>query len=220
MNTKFTAHMEDDLDKISQGELARDKLLIEFYTNFKTDLKKFSETDRTPQEIDMLCPTCQKHNLLIRFGKAGEFLGCSNYPDCNFTSNFIRDDNGKIELKALPEPVLLDELCPKCGNPLREMVGKYGKFISCSGYPTCKYIKQEKSDVLCSLCNHNLVKRRWIGGEFWGCAGYPKCNFAVFGDIIKTPCPECKQPFMGRRQLKTGTVVTCPNKNCKYKHKN
>lgn len=219
MNTKFTAHMEDDLDKISQGELDRDKLLTEFYTDFKADLKKFSEIDSAPKEIDMLCPTCQKHNLSIRFGKAGEFLGCSNYPDCNFTSNFIRTEDGKIELKALPEPVLLDEPCPKCGKQLREMVGKYGKFVSCSGYPDCKYIKQEQSDVHCTMCNNNLVKRRWIGGEFWGCAGYPKCNFAVFGDIVKQACPSCKQPFMGSRQLKTGTVVTCPNKSCKYKHK-
>ena len=219
MNTKFTAHMEDDLDKISQGELERDKLLTEFYSEFKADLKKFSETDSIPKEIDMLCPTCNQHNLAIRFGKAGEFLGCSNYPDCNFTSNFTKTEDGKIELKAIPEPILLDELCPKCGKQLREMIGKYGKFISCSGYPECKYIKQEKADVNCSLCNNNLVKRRWIGGEFWGCASYPKCNFAVFGDIVKQSCPECKQPFMGKRQLKSGTVVSCPNKSCKYKHK-
>lgn len=219
MNTKFTAHMEDDLDKISQGELDRDKLLTEFYTGFKEDLKKFSETTNAPKEIDMICPTCQKHNLSIRFGKAGEFLGCSNYPECNFTSNFTKTEDGQIELKAMPEPVLLDEPCPKCGKQLREMVGKYGKFVSCSGYPDCKYIKQEQADVNCSLCNNNLVKRRWIGGEFWGCAGYPKCNLAVFGDIIKQACPDCKQPFMGSRQLKSGTVVTCPNKACKYKHK-
>ncbi len=219
MNTKFTAHMEDDLDKISQGELERDKLLNEFYSNFKDDLKKFSETDSAPKEIDMLCPTCQKHNLSIRFGKAGEFLGCTNYPDCNFTSNFTRTEDGKIELKATVEPVLLDEKCPKCAKPLREMVGRYGKFVSCSGYPECKYIKQEKADVNCTICQNNLVKRRWIGGEFWGCGSYPKCNFAVFGDIVKTACPDCKHPFMGSRQLKTGTVVTCPNKNCKYKHK-
>jgi DNA topoisomerase-1 len=221
MNTKFTAHMEDDLDKISQGELARDKLLNEFYGNFKDDLKKFSDSDsKQAREIDMLCPTCKKHNLAIKFGKAGEFLGCSNYPECNFTSNFVRTEDGQYELKAAPEPIILDEKCPTCGKNLRELVGKYGKFISCSGYPTCKYIKQEKADVHCSVCQNNLVKRRWIGGEFWGCASYPKCKFAVFGDIAQTPCPKCKHPFMGSRQLKTGTVVTCPNNDCKYKHKN
>jgi len=219
MNTKFTAHMEDDLDKISQGELERDVLLKDFYSNFKDDLKKFSESENIAREIDMPCPQCKKHNLSIRFGKAGEFLGCTNYPECNFTSNFTRTDDGKIELKATAEPVLLEETCPKCGKQLREMVGKYGKFISCSGYPDCKYIKQDKADVKCTSCQSDLVKRRWIGGQFWGCAGYPKCNFAVFGDIAKVPCPECKHPYMGSRQLKTGTVITCPNKACKYKYK-
>lgn len=221
MNTKFTAHMEDDLDKISHGELERDVLLKEFYSNFKDDLKKFSESDRAVKEIDMSCPQCESHNLSIRFGKAGEFLGCSNYPECNFTSNFVRDENGKIELKAkvIAEPVLLEEVCPKCGKQLREMTGKFGKFASCSGYPECKYIKQEKAQVSCGSCQSDLVKRRWIGGEFWGCANYPKCKFAVFGDIVQTPCPQCKQPFMGSRQLKSGTVVSCPNPACKYKHK-
>lgn len=221
MNTKFTAHMEDDLDKISQGELERDSLLNEFYSNFKDDLQKFSASDNTQvRETNILCPECQKKNLSIRFGKTGEFLGCTNYPECKFTSNFTRLENGDIELTKAPAPVILDEICPRCKErPLREMIGKYGKFVSCSGYPECKYIKQEESDVPCSQCNSKLVKRRWIGGEFWGCSSYPKCNFAVFGDIVQKPCPECKHPYLASRQLKSGTVLSCPIKGCKFKQK-
>lgn len=222
MNTKFTAHMEEDLDKISEGELERDKLLKEFYENFKGDLQKFIEADGgATRETDVQCPECKKNNLSIRFGKSGEFLGCMDYPECKFTSNFTRTEDGKIELKKAVEPTLLDEKCPKCKkHNMREMVGRYGKFVSCSGYPDCKYIKQEKADVKCSVCKKgDMTKRRWSGGEFWGCANYPKCSFAVFGDIIKTACPDCKQPYMGKRELKSGTVVSCPVKTCKYKKK-
>ncbi len=221
MDTKFTAHMEEDLDKISQGELERDQLLKEFYSNFEEDLNKFAASDR-PQsrEIEMICPECQAHNLAIKFGKSGEFLGCSNYPDCKFTSNFTRNEQGEIELKKTAEPVLLEQVCPQCNkHQLREMAGKYGKFISCSGYPECKYIQQEKADVKCTACQGELTKRRWVGGEFWGCANYPKCNFAVFGDILKKPCPECKHPYLAQKQLKNSVAVSCPIKTCKYKSK-
>jgi DNA topoisomerase-1 len=222
MDTKFTAHMEEDLDKISQGEVQRNDLLNEFYGNFKDDLQKFIDSDGdATRETDVQCTECGNHNLSIRFGKTGEFLGCMGYPDCKFTSNFARSEDGTIELKDKTEPILLDEKCPQCKKVnLREMVGRYGKFISCSGYPDCKYIKQEKADVKCSVCSKgDMTKRRWSGGEFWGCANYPKCRFAVFGDIVKTACPDCKQPYMGSKQLKSGVVVTCPIKTCKYKKK-
>lgn len=221
MDTKFTAHMEEDLDKISQGELERDQLLSEFYNNFQEDLDKFAATDR-PQsrEIEMVCPECQSHNLAIKFGKGGEFLGCSNYPECKFTSNFTRTESGEVELKKTAEPILLDQICPQCNaKPLREMVGKYGKFISCSGYPECKYIQQEKADVKCTACQGELTKRRWSGGEFWGCANYPKCNFAVFGEILKKPCPDCKHPYLAQKQLKNSVAISCPVKGCKFKQK-
>jgi DNA topoisomerase-1 len=222
VDIKFTANMEQDLDKIANGDLERDKLLHSFYKTFQKDLKKFIGKDgakkKQPIETNVLCPTCKKHNLSIRFGRAGEFLGCMGYPECTFTSNFKRNEAGEIELVEQEGPQELDEKCPQCGKPLRRLIGKYGPFISCSGYPDCKYIKQNKTNFPCPQCKGDIVERKWRGGRFWGCANYPKCNFAVFGEIEETPCPQCKLPFLVKKVSKAGAVtLMCHDKKCGYK---
>lgn len=139
MDTKFTALMEEDLDKIAQGQLQRDKLLREFYKAFEKDLQSFGAKDvsRPAEEIGKKCPKCKKGELAIRIGKSGHFVGCLNYPECKFTSNFERLEDGSIKLIKIQEPKILDEKCPKCGEKLREVIGKFGPFVACSGYPKC-----------------------------------------------------------------------------------
>jgi len=220
MDLKFTALMEEDLDKIAQGSLKRDTLLREFYEAFQQDVKEFKGKDakKMAEPTDIVCPECEKANLVIRFGKAGEFLGCPNYPDCSFTTNFKRDEKGAIEIVKTEGPKLLDEKCPTCDKNLRQVIGKFGPFIACSGYPDCKYIKQKKATVPCLLCGGELVERRWRGGSFWGCSNYPKCNFAVFGDIEEMPCPQCERPYMAKKVDKQGNVtLLCTDKKCGYK---
>lgn len=223
MDPKFTAHMEEDLDKIAQGELERDLLLKEFYSTFQKDLEKFlgedgKKTKREPILTDVSCPECKKGKLAIRFGKSGEFLGCNNFPECPFTSNFKRNEQGEIELIVPEKPQLLDEKCPKCGKPLRQVQGKFGPFIACSGYPECKYIKQEKAEFKCPMDKGDVVKRAWRGGSFWGCSNYPKCKFAVFDEVEMTKCPSCKWPFLAKKTKKDGSITTyCANKECGYK---
>lgn len=221
MNIKFTAHLEEDLDKIAQGELERDKLLREFYATFSKDLKAFAGDDakKIAEHTSIKCPECKKGELLIRFGKAGEFLGCSNFPQCTFTSNFKRNEAGEIELVAAPEPVVLSETCPQCGKPLRRLLGKFGPFTACSGYPECKYIHREKASFCCPLCKKGeIIKRRWRGGTLWGCNHYPACQFAIFGDIEETPCPECKAPYLLKKVDRKGTItLSCAQKGCQYK---
>lgn len=220
MDIKFTALMENDLDKIANGDLDRDELLKGFYKSFSADLSKFIGEDgkkriATPTEID--CPECGKHKLAIRFGKGGEFLGCMGYPDCPFTTNFKRDEQGVIELVAAEKPKVLDELCPKCGKPLRELIGRYGPFIACSGYPECKYIKQNTAGFPCPQCGGNIIERAWRGGKFWGCSNYPKCKFAIFDQIEQKPCPQCKSPFLIKKFDKEGNVtLRCHDKTCGY----
>ncbi len=220
MDIKFTALMESDLDKIAHGDLDRDELLIGFHKTFSADLNKFIGEDgkkRIATPTDITCPECGKHKLAIRFGKGGEFLGCMGYPDCPFTTNFKRDEHGVIELVAAEKPKVLDELCPKCGKPLRELIGKYGPFIACSGYPECKYIKQNTANFPCPQCGGSIIERAWRGGKFWGCSNYPKCKFAIFDQIEQTPCPQCKAPFLVKKFNKDGTVtLRCHDKNCGY----
>jgi DNA topoisomerase-1 len=220
MNPKFTARMEEELDKVAHGEVERDTLLRNFHTAFEEDLALFSGKDSTKKaiETDIICPSCKKHKLAIRFSKSGEFLGCTGFPECHFTSNFTRDEHGTIILKEIEAPKLLDKTCPNCGKQLRQMHGKYGDFIACSGYPECKYIERKKLPFQCPQCGNDIIERAWRGGKFWGCAGYPKCKLAIFDPIEEKPCPQCKWPFLTKKTDKDGNVtLICVNKDCGYK---
>jgi DNA topoisomerase-1 len=204
MNTQFTANMENDLDKISDGEIKRDKLLEDFWQDFEKELKAFkgNNTTKEAQETELECPECKKNKLLIRFGKSGEFVGCAGYPDCPFTSNFERNtETNEIKLVAKAEPKKVDMDCPQCGKQMREMVGRFGPFIACSGYPDCKYIHQNIAGFKCPKDQGDVAERKWRGGNFWGCKNYPKCKFALFGDIEETPCPKCNAPALIKKNF-------------------
>lgn len=218
MNLKFTAHMEEDLDKIAQGAVERDQVLKEFYDEFSKDVQKFGESTvkRKVIETDIMCPSCKKHKLIIRYGKAGEFLGCPSYPECKFTANFIREPNGSITLVQPEQPVVLEQTCPQCGKPLQERSGRFGRFIACTGFPDCKYTQAIPASINCPLCGGQVVQKRWRGGAFWGCVNYPKCTFAAFGEIdTSQSCPTCKAPFMIKKVGKDKQIVySCWNKDC------
>lgn len=220
MDTKFTANMEEDLDKIAHGSLERDALLKEFYQTFEKDLVAFAGQDvkRPAEPTDITCPNCGKAKLAIRIGKTGHFLGCLNFPECTFTSNFKRLEDGSIELVAQEQPKTLDQNCPECSKPLRYVNGKFGQFIACSGYPDCKYIHQIVANFPCPLDQGQVIRKLWKGGPFWGCKNYPKCKFVIFGDIEQTPCPQCKTPYLLKKYDKQGNVeLMCSNKECGYK---
>lgn len=219
MDTQFTALMEEDLDKVAQGDMERDTLLREFYASFSTDLAKFKEdtTKRNTVPTDVTCPQCNAQKLIIRIGKTGEFIGCPGFPECKFTSNFSRQEDGTIVLVEAKEPEMLDESCPNCQKPLRLMKGRFGEFTACSGYPSCKYIKQNIAPFPCPTCNGNLVERKWRGGKFWGCGSYPKCKFAIFADIENRPCPTCKALYLLKKNTKEGIMISCSEKTCNYK---
>ncbi len=219
MDIKFTAHMEEDLDKIAQGTLKRDTLLKEFYKDFKKDVTAIlGEKGKHAEPTDIKCPKCKKQKLAIRISRSGPFLGCIDYPECKFTSNFKRKEDGTIELIKTEPPKLLDEICPKCKtNKMRQMTGRFGPFVACSGYPKCKYIKQTKAGFPCPLDKGGVVKKQWKGKVFWGCANYPKCKFVVFGDIEEKKCPDCKLPFLIKKVDKKGQYLICSDKKCGYK---
>ena len=222
MDTKFTANMEEDLDKIADGELERDKLLREFYKSFQEDLERFKGDDditkRATVPTGLQCPKCKKNNLNIRFGRSGEFLGCASYPECDFTSNFERDEEGNIKIIKVEEPKILKEKCPQCGQNLRVIHGRFGEFTACTGYPECKFIKREVASFPCPLDQGEVVRKVWRGGKFWGCDNYPKCKFAVFDEIEEKKCPQCSLPFLIKKVSKDGTVTyLCWDKKCGYK---
>lgn len=220
MNVNFTASMEQNLDQIAQGELKRDTLIKNFYDSFEKDLEIFrGEQKKAIEKTDIICPKCRSGHLVIRFGKLGPFAGCSNYPNCTFTSNFERLEDGSIKLISAEEPKLLEEQCPQCKSPLRQVQGKFGQFTACSGYPKCTYVKPVKAGFKCTQCQTgDVIQRIWRGNRFWGCSNYPDCNFTISGEIEETPCKLCKSPYLLKRTDKFGNVsFICGNKTCDYK---
>jgi len=213
-NVSFTATMEEDLDKIANGEMQRDAVLFEFYKKLKQDLTALGEanTGKTTILTELDCPQCQK-KLAIRFGKGQQFLGCTGFPECSFTSRFTRDDQGNIQLQEREAPQTIDEKCPKCSSPMIARVGRFGPFIACSGYPGCKYIKQEEFPHPCPTCGGTIGKKTWKKGTFWGCNKHPDCTVAFTGEVHETPCPKCNAPFLINTP-KTG--LKCVNTKCTY----
>ena len=121
--------------------------------------------------------------------------------------------------KAAPEPVGRD--CPDCGKPLVYRDGRFGRFISCSGYPECRYTEKlqkqvEKLGVACPKCGGDLVVKRTKRGKiFYGCANYPKCDFAEWNRPVPQPCPVCGSLMV----MTNKNTVQCTNPDCRHSQK-
>lgn len=217
---EFTAHLEDDLDAVSRGEISYKPLLKNFWDPFYTLVKTTEETvkrkDVTQEPLDEACPKCGKP-LSIRLGKRGRFVGCTGYPECDYTRSL--NDSGKQEEQAAS----IDRKCPECGKDLQIKEGRYGKFIGCSGYPECNYIepleKPKDTQVECPSCHKGtLLKRKSRRGKiFYSCSQYPDCSYAIWNEPINQPCPLCKFPITTIKVTKKkGTERVCPQQDCKF----
>ena len=213
MDYEFTAHMEEELDQIGDGEQKWVDSLREYYVLLEKDLKAGQETEsvkKTGIPIDEKCPKCGQP-LVIKDGRFGRFKACSGYPACNF-----RESLNKKESKPL------DEKCPKCGAMLVQKFGKYGPFVACSDYPKCKYIKKENMEtgIDCPLaCGGKILRRKTRRGKlFYGCSNYPKCTFATWDEPVNRPCPACGQKFLLKKNLMRGDpYLHCWNEKCAFK---
>lgn len=217
----FTARLEDKLDQISRGEQEWVPLLKDFWMPFKTLVETTEETvqrkDVTQEALDENCPKCAKP-LSIRLGKRGRFIGCSGYPDCDYTRNM----EGEVTTASEPE-VVEGRVCPDCGHALHIKIGRYGKFIGCSYYPKCKHIepleKPADTGIECPECHKgSLLKRKSRYGKiFYSCSTYPTCTYAVWNEPVEQACPRCAWPVMTIKTTKRrGTEKVCPRKECAY----
>jgi len=171
INVEYTAKMEDDLDEIARGEKVWHVELKDFYDRFIP---------------------------------------------------LVEVANEKME-KIAPKEV--GEDCPDCGHPLVVRRGRYGEFVACSNYPTCKHIKKDATEgvtedmstgVECPKCHAGeiVLKRSKRGRIFYGCNQYPKCDQAYWDKPIDKKCPQCESilTLKGKDELET-----CPNKECGWK---
>ncbi|MCB1868894.1 MAG: type I DNA topoisomerase [Gammaproteobacteria bacterium] len=217
----FTARLEDELDAVSRGEEEWIPLLKQFWSPFKELIDHTQETvkrsDVTHEALEESCPQCGKP-LSIRLGRHGRFIGCNNYPECDYTRD-LNDDKGDQEA---PE-IVSDRKCPECESDLVIKRGKYGKFIGCSNYPKCRYIepleKPVDTSVTCPKCGKGtLMQRKSRRGKiFYSCSTYPQCDYAIWNKPISEPCPRCAWPVITIKTTKSkGTEKVCPQKDCSF----
>jgi len=120
----------------------------------------------------------------------------------------------KVEIK--PEAAGKD--CPQCGQPLLYRMGRYGKFLACSGFPTCKYTASmaEEAGVACPKCESPLLMLRTKKGRlFYGCKNYPQCDFKSWNLPSGQKCPVCGE-MMVEKTVKGEKVIVCANAECKH----
>ncbi len=151
INVKYTANMEDELDKIADGKLVWNKVLKDFYDKFEPRVEESFKTMEKvkPKETGETCPECGSP-LVIRKGRYGEFTACSNYPNCKY-----------IKKEKKEEKVIMD--CPKCGNgKVIEKKTRRGKiFYGCSNYPKCDFATWDMPvNEKCPECGSILVDHK------------------------------------------------------------
>ncbi len=201
-DTAYTARLEEKLDDIEEGRERWTDTLSEFYQKFSRSLtyaeKHMTDIKRMERPTELSCDKCGKP-MVIRWGKHGSFLGCTGYPECNYTRELTVDlpDLENAELTDQNQ----DEYCDNCGRPMVLKRGRFGQFLACSGYPDCKTTKrldasgQKQPDVAleekCPQCGRNLVVKHGRFGEFTSCSGYPECKY-IKQNFVGVKCPECK----------------------------
>jgi DNA topoisomerase-1 len=219
LNTEFTAGMEDQLDEIEEGNKDWKKIMSTFWKPFEKTLeaakKHMKNVKRQEVPTDIACEKCG-HTMVIKWGKLGSFLACSNYPACKNTQDFKKDDQGKIVI--IPKE-FTDKKCEKCQSPMVIKSGKFGKFLACSDYPNCKYTQAITLGIPCPVCNEGEIaqKQSRYRRVFYSCNRWPKCNFALWDKPIQIPCPQCKFPILTEKITKrAGLMHKCSKKECGF----
>ena len=219
VDVEFTKEMEQKLDTIADGKAGWVDTLGEFYPSFQEALKdapdKMYEARKAMEkESGEECEKCGG-NMLVKWGRYGRFLGCSNYPECENIKRLNGDDT------AAEEPEETDTPCDKCGELMVIKQSRSGaKFLACSAYPKCKNAKPIPMGVDCpeSDCDGYLGERRSKRGRvFYGCSNYPTCGFASWDKPIAESCPVCEAPYIVEKTPKDSDPIhTCADKSCDF----
>ena len=212
MDYKFTAGMEEKLDKIAEKKAVWNVVLKEFYTPFMEVVNSVMKSgQRVVIESDKKCPNCGRVMLVktSRFGT--QFLGCSGYPECKTIISL----NNSVELDSVDgenKEATVDEKCEKCGGEMVLKVGPYGKYLECK---ECKNRKKyvRSTGVKCPKCGEGVIieKKSKYGKIFFGCNRYPECSYALWDEPTGNTCPECGE-LLVKKNTKNGLYEVCSNK--------
>jgi DNA topoisomerase-1 len=229
LDVQFTAQMEEQLDEVEAGKVEWHELLQKFYDDFKPMLDAALEQKKTPTGLK--CPECKKGKLDITEGRRGEYLTCSKYPKCKFSSDFLRE-NGEIQIVEAEQTGVV---CEKCGAEMVLRMGKQGEFLACSKYPKCKtamnFMRDEAqkivpqravdTGVVCKKCGKPMGIKSGRNGEFLACSGYPDCKSTMnftrdeqgnykpdLGAETGVTCAKCSSPMVIKRGRR-GEFLAC-----------
>ena len=184
VDLKFTAQMEEELDDIAAGNRAWSPVVLEFYLPLSKALAAAELAPALMKPTDEICDVCGKP-MAIKWGRFGEFLACSGYPECK---------NSRPLLKQEEQQAVNDEHCPECQSSMVVKTGRFGRFLACVRYPECKGTKTflHKIGVDCPQDDGAVVERKTKGRRtFYGCSNYPRCDFVSWTRPTGERCPTC-----------------------------
>ncbi len=234
-NETYTARMEEALDEIEEGKLKWTAALHEFYGKFAKDLKNAESQMRAAKQqaipTDKICENCGSP-MVIKFGRFGQFLACSNYPDCRTTREIAKPaasadaaggDAGTASASSNAQADGADEAeeCELCGKPMALKRGRFGQFLGCTGYPECRNIRKIARsgavapapvplDETCPVDGAHLVRRHGRFGEFISCSNYPKCTYIKRETTgIACPRPGCKGEIVVKKSKRGKAFYGC-----------
>jgi DNA topoisomerase-1 len=228
LNEGYTAALEEQLDRIEDGKLEWKQAVADFDLKFTKDLETAGEqmpnVKREGIPLDENCPDCGSR-LLMRFGRFGPFVACSNYPECKYTRNLEEaaaqdSPSGAAAEEEVPP-------CEVCGKPMALKRSRFGTFYGCTGYPECKNIRKtgpkpvppKPTGVPCPECGKGEIveKRSHRGKVFWSCNRYPDCKFSLWKKPVLKECPDCGAAFLLEKVTKkNGAQLVCNTEGCAH----
>lgn len=200
VNIGFTREMEDELELVAEDKKDWKKLLSEFWKIFDNTMKKAEDTAFVPKVMtEHKCPKCGKPLQKIWF-KSKYFLGCSDYPTCDFSSSM---EELEFDKNAYADDFNWEQKCSLCNSEMKLRFGKFGPFLGCSNFPKCKGIvnipkKGEggiEENVPCPAqgCTGTLTRRMSrFGKPFYSCSTFPEC------DVIGNDIEAVQEKYQGR----------------------
>ena len=227
MDVGFTAQMESLLDDVAAGKKDWNELLKNFGDDFYPTLDKArTAMAKSQQTTDLKCELCGSP-MAVKFGRTGEFLGCTGFPACRNIKNFTRDEQGEIQVVEREKPEDTGVTCDKCGRPMAVKQSRRGEFLGCTGYPDCKnivnferdenggikVIESEKPQVVgtCPDCGGELVlKKARTGSRFIACSNYPDCTYAApFSTGVPCPVEGCTGELVEKSSRRGKLFYSC-----------
>ncbi|MSQ61204.1 MAG: type I DNA topoisomerase [Dehalococcoidia bacterium] len=182
VNIGFTAEMESELDDIASGDRQMEPVVHSFYLPLASALARAEDAPPVMQLTDQTCP--EGHPLAIKWGRFGQFLACTQYPEHRYTAPL--PEEAEAAAKAAE-----GEFCAECGGQMQAKSGRFGRFLACpEGHQTRSILN--RVGVQCPLDAGEIVEKRTkTRRTFYGCANYPKCEFTSWSRPLPQPCPRC-----------------------------